>query len=307
MNMESIGDLKLIDVTLRDGGYRNNFGFSMDYIVEHARLIQLSGVEYIEIAYRNGSVVHHENMGLTAYGSNEYIKTLKNELPGMNLVVIAHAANITNADIYEMAEHGVAMLRFCMSTKNVQETLRLARLAKQCGMQTSINLVRISSIDPPTLASLVSAVNDNCDVIDVIYFADSNGNLTPESVRDISEEIRRGTSIGLGFHAHDNVGLAMSNSIAAVEHGASFIDASLLGMGKGIGNLKLEKWVAYLLMNGSDKYSMVPLLQMASKLRSYSGFSEELEKYGVDILCGLHNFPFTERTKAEAILKGRAG
>ncbi|MDD5280468.1 hypothetical protein [Acidithiobacillus sp.] len=301
--MKNIGDLKLIDVTLRDGGYRNNFGFCMDYILEHARLIQSSGVEYIEIAYRNGSIVHYENMGVTAYGSNEYIKTLKYELPDMNLVVIAHAVNITDADIYEMAEHGVAMLRFCLSTNNVQETLRLICLAKQCGMQTSINIVRISSIDLPTLASLVSAINNYRDVIDVIYFADSNGNLTPDSVRNIAKEIRCGTSIELGFHAHDNIGLAMSNSIAAVEHGASFIDASLLGMGKGIGNLKLEKLVAYLIMIGSDKYSIVPLLQMARKLRSYSGFSEDLDEYGADILCGLFNFPFTERTKAEVILK----
>lgn len=244
-----------------------------------------------------------KNMGVTAYGSNEYIKTLKYELPDMNLVVIAHAVNITDADIYEMAEHGVAMLRFCLSTNNVQETLRLICLAKQCGMQTSINIVRISSIDLPTLASLVSAINNYRDVIDVIYFADSNGNLTPDSVRNIAKEIRCGTSIELGFHAHDNIGLAMSNSIAAVEHGASFIDASLLGMGKGIGNLKLEKLVAYLIMIGSDKYSIVPLLQMARKLRSYSGFSEDLDEYGADILCGLFNFPFTERTKAEVILK----
>jgi 4-hydroxy 2-oxovalerate aldolase len=243
-------------------------------------------------------------MGVTAYGSNEYIKTMKHELPGMNLVVIAHAANIKDADIHEMAENGVSMLRFCMSEKNVDETLPLARLAKNCGIQTSINVVRISSIHFPALSNLVSKVNDNRDVIDVIYFADSNGNLTPESVGDISEEIKRGISVGLGFHAHDNMGLAMSNSIAAVKHGASFIDASLLGMGKGIGNLKLEKWIAYLLMNGSKKYSLVPLLHAANKLRSYPGYSEDLNEYSLDILCGLHNYPFTDRNKAQAILMG---
>lgn len=302
--METTDNLKIIDVTLRDGGYRNNFGFCMDYVLDHARLIQASGVEYIEICYRNGSIVHYKNMGVTAYGSNRYIKTLKHELPGMNLVVIAHAVNIKDADVHEMAENGISMLRFCMGVKNVEETLHLARLAKNCGIQTSINVVRISSIDFPTLGNLVSKVNDNCDVIDLIYFADSNGNLTPESVREISEEIKRGTSVSLGFHAHDNIGLAMSNSIAAVKHGASFIDASLLGMGKGIGNLKLEKWIAYLLMNGSKKYSLVPLLQAANKLRSYSGYSEDLNEYCVDILCGLYNYPFTDRHKAEAILMG---
>ena len=99
--MKNFDNLKVIDVTLRDGGYRNNFNFSMDYVLDHARLVQASGVEYIEVGYRNGSIVHYENMGLTAYGSNEYIKTLKHELPGVKLVLIAHAANITDADIHE--------------------------------------------------------------------------------------------------------------------------------------------------------------------------------------------------------------
>jgi 4-hydroxy 2-oxovalerate aldolase len=304
--MENLDNLKVIDVTLRDGGYRNNFGFGMDYVLNHARLVQASGVEYIEIGYRNGSIIHNDNMGVTAYGSNDYIRTLKQELPGMNLVMIAHAANITDTDIHEMAEHGVAMLRFCMNAKNVDETLRLARLAKQCGIQTSINVVRISSIDFPTLATMVSQVEECRDAIDVIYFADSNGNLTPDSVQKIADEIKRGTSVGLGFHAHDNMGLAMANSIAAVGHGAHFIDASLLGMGKGIGNLKLEKWISYLLMNGSKKYSLVPLLQAVDQLRANEAYSEDLQEYSIDILCGLHNLPFTDRAKAEAILTGTA-
>lgn len=303
--MENIDSLKVIDVTLRDGGYRNNFGFCMDYVLDHARSIQASGVEYIEIGYRNGSIVSYDNMGVTAYGSNEYIRTLKEALPGMKLVVICHAANINDGDITDMAQCGVSMLRFCMSTKNVDETMRLVRLAKECGMQTSINVVRISAIDVPTLKELVARVDANRDVIDVIYFADSNGNLSPDGVADISEVIKHGTSVGLGFHAHDNVGLAMANSIAAVKHGARFIDASLLGMGKGIGNLKLEKWIAYLVMNGSGRYNLVPLLQAASTLRAYPNYSEDLNEYSVDILCGLHNYPFTDRSKAEAILTGR--
>jgi len=145
----------------------------------------------------------------------------------------------------DVAEHGLCVL-------GISGLGRVTlRQAKQCGIQTSINVVRISAIDFPTLSTLSTLVSkvDACrDAIDVIYFADSNGNLTPDSVNEIAEEIKRGTSAGLGFHAHDNMGLAMANSIAAVKQVAHFIDASLLGMGKGIGNLRLEKWTAYLLI-----------------------------------------------------------
>lgn len=305
--MEHISNLKVIDVTLRDGGYRNNFGFDIDYVLDHARLIQASGVDHIEIGYRNGSIIRNDNMGPVAFGSNDYIRTLRHAVPGMKLVMIAHAANIDDADIRDMAEAGVAMLRLCMNTKNVDATLRLARLAKQCGIKTSINVVRISSIDLPTLAGLIEQVNEHRRDIDVLYFADSNGNLTPDAVFGIAQEIKDGTSIELGFHAHDNMGLAMANSIAAVEHGASYIDASMLGMGKGIGNLKLEKWIAYLLAHGSKQYDMVPLLQLADKLRACPAYAEDLDEYGVDILCGLHNLPFTDRNKAEAMLAATGG
>jgi 4-hydroxy 2-oxovalerate aldolase len=297
-------NLRLIDVTLRDGGYRNNFDFSMKYVLEHARDIQESGCEYIEVGYRNGSVVPSPNMGLTGHGSNEYIRALKKELPDIKLVVIAHAANITDKDVEEMADAGVSMLRLCVNTKNVDETLRYARLAKECGMEVSCNVVRVSSIDLPTLGALVAKLDVHRNVIDVIYFADSNGNLTPKSVREIAEEFKRNTSVAIGFHAHDNIGLAMSNAIAAVESGVCFIDASLLGMGKGIGNLKLEKWIAYQLRKGNKRYSLVSILRAAARLRSSSSYTEDMGDYAADVLCGLYNYSFTDRHKAESILAG---
>lgn len=295
-------NLRLIDVTLRDGGYRNNFDFSMKYVLEHANDIQESGCDYIEVGYRNGSVAPSPNMGLTGHGSNEYIKALKEALPKIKLVIIAHAANIGEADVREMADAGVSMLRLCINAKNVTETLRLARLAKSCGMEVSCNVVRVSAIDMQTLGILIAQLDEHRDVIDVIYFADSNGNLTPKSVREITEEIRRHTSLPIGFHAHDNIGLAMANAIAAVESGVCYIDASVLGMGKGIGNLKLEKWIAYLLRKGSKRYSLLSILRAARKLRNSSSYTEDMGDYAADVLCGLYNYSFTDRNKAEAML-----
>ncbi|MFC5571154.1 hypothetical protein ACFPN1_13900 [Lysobacter yangpyeongensis] len=296
--------LRLIDVTLRDGGYRNNFDFSMKYVLEHATHIQESGCEYIEIGYRNGSVVPSPNMGLTGHGSNDYIRALKAALPKIKLVVIAHAANIGDDDVREMAEAGVAMLRLCLNAGNIAETLRLARLARSVGMEVSCNVVRVSAIDLPTLGALVAQLDAHRDVIDVVYFADSNGNLTPKAVQEIAAEIRRHTPLPIGFHAHDNIGLAMANAIAAIDSGVTYIDASLLGMGKGIGNLKLEKWVACLLRKGSKRYALLPILRAARALRDSSSYTEDRGDYAADVLCGLYNYSFTDRQKAEAMLAG---
>jgi 4-hydroxy 2-oxovalerate aldolase len=297
--MYNIGNMKLVDVTLRDGGYRNNFSFDMNYILDHARLIQQARIDYLEIGYRNGSAIKYDGMGLTGYADNQYIQTLYRELPGMKLGVIVHAANICDRDIYEMAENGVSLIRFCANDKNMKDTIHLAKIAKNCGLTTAINLTHISSISKDKLKDYIAQVNANVGTFDVVYCADSNGNLTPDLITDLYDQIKEQSSdFELGFHAHDNIGQAMANSIAAIHNDVTFIDASLLGMGKGIGNLRLEQWIAYHQKCGESKYSIMPILKAVDQLRNYRGYVEQKEDYSVDIISGIWNFSFGERDQA---------
>ncbi|WP_105167294.1 3-hydroxy-3-methylglutaryl-CoA lyase [Pseudoalteromonas sp. T1lg23B] len=294
----NLDNVKVIDVTLRDGGYRNRFNFSLDFVQNHVKSMYESGVDYVEIGYRNGSVVPIKGMGITGFSENQYIQAIREVVPDMKLVVIAHAKNITEQDVHDMADMGVSMVRFCTTPENIDATLKLSAISKQRNMTTGINFVRISSIADSQLAELVKRVDKSC--ADVIYFADSNGNLNPSAVSRIAGVLKQNTDLEIGFHAHDNLGLAMSNSIAAVESGTTFIDASLLGMGKGIGNLKLEKWIAYNLSNGKKKYILEQLLKAVSALRSNPDYvASDEEEYTIDIKCGLFNVPFTERHKLE--------
>jgi len=296
--MNNLKDVHLLDVTLRDGGYRNNFGFDLDYILDHARLMEEAGIDFIEIGYRNGSIVSNDRMGLTAFTANDYIRTLSRALPNIKLAVIVHAANITDQDVIDMVDNGVALIRFCANEKTAAETTRLARIAKERGASTTINLTRVSSIGREQLQGLVREINDG-GAFDVLYCADSNGSLTPDQVTDIYGCInRQKRSFELGFHAHDNLGQAMANSIAAIKSGVTFIDASLLGMGKGIGNLRLEKWIAYLSKCDGCKYSLMSVLNAVERLRHSSGYVANEDDYNVDIISGLKNLSFVERDQA---------
>jgi 4-hydroxy 2-oxovalerate aldolase len=286
---------QIIDVTLRDGGYRNNFAFSPEYAVEHVQRLYEAGVDYVEVGYRNGSILPIENIGMTGMCTAQYLALLREAAPNLKLVVIAHVKNVKASDVRELADCGVALLRLCVNSGNLDETLAMAAVAKSYGMNVSLNIVRVSSIATEQLEHMVRKIEAHKQVVEVVYLADSNGNLNPAHLVRLMATVRNGTTLPIGYHGHDNIGLAMANAITAIREGATYMDGSLLGMGKGIGNLRLEQWIAYCRSVGFEKYSLESVLGAVKRLRSDPMFVQEDHEYDVDMLCGLLNVPFTER------------
>lgn len=286
---------QIIDVTLRDGGYRNNFAFSPEFAAEHVQRLYEAGVDYVEVGYRNGSVLPIENIGMTGMCTAKYLTLLRKAAPYLKLVVIAHVKNITASDVRELADCGVALLRLCVNPGNLDETLGMAEVAKSCGISVTLNIVRVSSMGTEQLEQMVSKIEAHKKLLEAVYLADSNGNLNPAHVARLVTTVKSGTTLRIGYHAHDNLGLAMANTMTAIRRGATFVDASLLGMGKGIGNLRLEQWIAYCRSEGFEKYSLEAVLRAVNRLRSDPMFIQEDHEYPVDMLCGSLNLPFTER------------
>jgi 4-hydroxy 2-oxovalerate aldolase len=286
---------QIVDVTLRDGGYRNRFAFSPEYAIEHVQRLYEAGVDYVEAGYRNGSILPIENIGITGMCAAQYLTLLREAAPNLKLVVIAHVKNIKASDVRELADCGVALLRLCVNSGNLDETLKMAEVAKSSGINVSLNIVRVSSIGSEQLEQLVRKIEAHKKLVDIVYLADSNGSLNPALVARLMATVRNATTLRIGYHAHDNMGLAMANTITAIREGATYVDASLLGMGKGIGNLRLEQWIAYCRSLGFERYSLESVLHAVRRLRSDPMFVQEDHEYDVDMLCGLLNVPFTER------------
>ncbi|OPB29449.1 hypothetical protein [Bartonella sp. WD12.1] len=157
--------LKHLDVTLRDGGYRNQFSFPLEYIIEHIKNLTKARVEYIEIGYRKGSFKPMANIGLTGLCSNDYVKSLRNAVPDAKLVIIAHPHNITQTDIRELKALGISLLRLCLNKNDVESTFALCRYASSLGLCVSINITRVSQIDVNYLRRIaMKAVNCGVDI-----------------------------------------------------------------------------------------------------------------------------------------------
>lgn len=208
-----------LDVTLRDGGYRNNFDFPLDYVLHHVRQSTQSGMQWVEIGYRNGSFSPRPGMGRTGMGSNEYIKAVSSVVSPDRLCMILHPKNVAEHDLSEMYEAGIRLLRFCLPSHSPGRGLELLSKASEIGFTTTVNVTRVSQLNRLRLVELATMSNDSG--ADVLYLADSNGSLLPQHVTRLVTLVRSVSDMQIGFHAHNNLGLALANAIAAVEAGAT--------------------------------------------------------------------------------------
>ncbi|WP_340621503.1 3-hydroxy-3-methylglutaryl-CoA lyase [Xenorhabdus siamensis] len=286
-----------IDVTLRDGGYLNNFNFTTEYAKKHVKSLTQAGVEWFEIGYRNGSFKPISNIGITGISPDSYISDIHQAVPEAKLVIIAHPHNINANDIYAMKANGVSLLRLCIKTDNPQPCLALCEIARAAGIVVSINFTRVSQISVNKIIETIRL----CEQAgaDIIYLADSNGSLFPEQVSQLFHSIKTITQLQLGFHPHDNLGLATSNSIEAMKAGANFIDSSLSGMGKGAGNLNLESWLSFLnLSQGIQKYNLEYVFEQWNELQSHHCFTASKRDI-IDVMMGIYNLSVENKTALE--------
>ena len=257
--------MKVLDVTLRDGGNRHDFHFTEEDLQHILLQLDNASLDYIEIGYRNGAIAPIPNMGVAGFCASDYVRYCRTLVTKTALAVMAHPKNIACDDLKELKREGVDLLRLCVSKGGLQDACPLIAMAQDEGLLVSVNFIHISHYREEALDEVMDTV---CPLMpDMIYFADSNGSLLPDRVTAIYRKYTKAQTIPLGFHAHDNLGLAQMNTLAALDAGATFVDASLSGMGKGTGNLRTEFFVAYLHALGEKKYGLDALLPGVNYVR----------------------------------------
>ncbi len=280
INMENV---KLIDVTIRDGGYKFNFNFTNIFLQNVITGLDQAGIDYIEVGYRNGSFNPINNIGNAGLCSYDYLQFCRKFISQSKLTVMIHPKNIKQHDIREMKECGVDCIRVCFPVSDMRLGFQTIEMIKDSGVEFFVNITRASQYDRVKLSDL-SRKLDGCNPSG-IYMADSNGSLTPEEVGNLYFHLSEVVSVPLGFHAHDNLFLAQANAIAAVRSGAKYVDSSLLGLGKGAGNLRTEGFVSFLCSKWLEKYDLCKILDTAKVVKSE--FTEGGMLESKDIIMGV--------------------
>ncbi|MFB6838454.1 hypothetical protein [Streptomyces sp. NPDC056361] len=252
---ERVADVQVTDVTLRDGGYLNDHAWTSDQAHAVVDAVAAAGVRRIEVGYANAGA---------GFPSRELLGELV-AAAGPATVVMMVKPFGDEPDWAALAGHGVGAVRFPVSVARAGEIGPVLDRARRAGLETAVNLTRVSS---EVLDAVVEAAAAAAELgAGTLYVADSNGSLTPDAADELVRALCAAVPVPIGFHGHDNLRLALANTLAALRAGASHVDASFDGIGKGGGNLVLELLLAYLRSRGRDDFTLRPLAPLARVLR----------------------------------------
>ncbi|CRK57279.1 4-hydroxy-2-oxovalerate aldolase [Alloactinosynnema sp. L-07] len=260
----TLEDLTLLDVTLRDGGYVNKHSWSLPQAVAVVDACVRAGIDHVEVGYIRP---RRDSAGSPAASCPpEYLAALRERMPDTTtMVVMAHMADV-DIDVYQrLADLGVGLVRLPAKLSTIDAVAPHVAAAHAAGMRAAVNLIRVSQVGPDGVTH--AAATAHAAGADIFYVADSNGSLFPEGAAEVVRTARAaapGTAIG--FHAHDGLSFAFGNSLEAARTGCAFLDASLCGMGKGGGNLSMELIAGYLRANADRAFDIAVLAEASAEI-----------------------------------------
>ena len=254
----------IIDCTLRDGGYYNDWDFSPALIEDYLRAMSALAVDYVELGFR--SLENHGFKGPCAYTTDRFIRSLT--IPkGLKLGVMLNAVEVVKHPegsipalqrLFSPAnESPVTLVRLACHFHEFEQSLVACDWLKAQGYAVGINLMQITDRSREEIVETGRLAAEHS--LDALYFADSLGGLLPDQVDEIICHLRVNWKGALGIHAHDNLGNALANTLRAYRDGATWLDCTVTGMGRGPGNAKTE-YLALELAEVRHSSDITPLL-----------------------------------------------
>ncbi len=237
--------MKILDCTLRDGGYYTNWDFDAQTVDAYIRAMNTLPIDYLEVGYRNNPTEGY--MGKFGYSPVSVLEHLREKCT-KKLVVMLNEKSTRPQDLDSLLEPIVGlvdMVRIAIDPQNFDRGVVLAKAVKAMGFEVGFNCMYMSkwARDYDGFLTKLSALNGCCDLFCMV---DSFGGVTPEDVTNIYNEVRANTTIPIGFHGHNNLQLGLINTLTAIKLGVDYVDATILGMGRGAGNLNMELLLTYL-------------------------------------------------------------
>ena len=259
--------INIIDCTLRDGGYYNNWNFSNNLVNEYLKSVSESGIRYIELGFR--SLSKKEFKGPNWYTTDSYINHLtipKKLRLGVMINMSEFMLSKTERDksinklFKNKKESKIYFVRIASHFKEFENALETCKILKAKGYFVCINLMQISEQSKEKI--YLASKKSNFYKPDVLYFADSLGSMRSSDIKNIVKEFRKNWKGALGIHAHDNLEHALSNTLTSIEHGVSWVDSTITGMGRGPGNAKTEYLVLEVDKLLKKKTNIIPILKL---------------------------------------------
>ncbi|ALS57069.1 hypothetical protein [Rathayibacter toxicus] len=235
--------ITLLDCTLRDGGNHNSWQFTPQDVDEIVTRLDRAGVPFIEIGYRGGSGSHSAmNTGASARCDDEYLAALPAVTQAAFVAMVVPTV-CSLKDALHLAHSRVKVVRVAVYPWDAHLAPAYIEALRAAGLRVTVNLMALSYTDQDSLHRIVGMFTGDA-APDVFYVADSFGALTPRTVTSVITQLVGSSSAPVGVHFHNNLGLSAANTLAAIDAGARWVDASLASLARGAGNLATEQATA---------------------------------------------------------------
>lgn len=244
------GKVNIIDTTMRDGSHAVSHSFTKEQVRNIAQGLDEAGVSIIEISHGDGLAGSSINYGFSKTRDIELIREASKVIRHAKLGALLLPGIGTITDLKEAHGNGVQAVRIATHVTEADVSIQHIKAAKDMGMFAAGFLMMVHMAAPEKILEQ-ARIFEECGV-DYVNLADSAGHLLPDEVRARVSILKEHLSIPVGFHAHNNLGLAVANSLAAIEEGVDYIDGTCRGLGAGAGNCQEEVLCAVLERMGID-------------------------------------------------------
>jgi|TARA_B110000908_G_C10263879_1_gene461761 4-hydroxy 2-oxovalerate aldolase len=269
---------KILDCTLRDGGYYNQWDFSPEIVQAYINAMAKAQIDYVELGLRN--FAQNGFHGAFAYTTEDFINRLN--LPeGPTYGVMVDAKTILSSTLpievvidslfVDCKESKIDLVRIAAHFHEVEHSGRIVKALKEKGYLVGYNLMQAGGKSSVLIAEKAKLAQ-TWHGLDVLYFADSLGNMDGDEVKRIVSALREHWSGDLGIHTHNNMAKALDNCLVARSVGVKWLDSTITGMGRGAGNAQTENLLA-VVSQENQKYVATPVYELA--IRHFEAMQKE--------------------------------
>lgn len=278
----------ILDCTLRDGGYYNCWNFSLPLVNEYLVAMKAAQVDVLELGFR---FLKNEGFkGACAFTTDNFLHSLI--IPSnLEISVMANGSDLcSELGCFKALEYlfplpcadsAVDIVRLACHFRELDKILPATDWLSNRGYRVCLNLMQITDRTHDEIHKFACMANNW--PVDVLYFADSLGSMNPDDVAQVVSILRCEWKGHLGIHAHDNMGLALSNTMRASREGVAWLDSTVTGMGRGPGNVRTEELVVEVDSFRGDSSNISPLMSLISHhfapMKAFYGWGPNIYYY----------------------------
>jgi 4-hydroxy 2-oxovalerate aldolase len=235
---------RLTDTTLRDGSHAMRHQFTREHVRATVQALDKAGVQVIEVTHGDGLAGSSIQYGFSRTHEMDLIEEARKAATVAKIAALLIPGIGTRKELKEAIARGIQVVRIATQCTEADISQQHFGMAKELGLET-VGFLMMSHMRQPEFLAEQAALMERYGA-DCVYIVDSAGAMLPEDAAARVRALKQALKVQAGFHGHNNLGVGIGNTLAAVQAGADQVDGSLRGLGAGAGNAATELIAAVL-------------------------------------------------------------